>query len=54
MDKYGIPDCYDFLYPRDYTEETVGLFACLLRRSLGDINFSALLSKAKESKDPKE
>ena len=54
VDTYGVLDCHNFLYPHEYTEETIGLFACLLRRSVGDINFSILLDKAKESQDPRE
>ena len=36
-------DSYDFLVPNEYYEQTIGLQSFLLRKSVGDINFSDII-----------
>jgi hypothetical protein len=40
--------CYNFLSPNEYSEETFGLLAFLLRKSVGDINFSDLMDEVEK------
>ena len=47
-------DCSHTVSTHEYHEETIGLLACLTRKSVGDVNFSALFDEAKEFADPKE
>ena len=45
MTRVGLVDCYDFVSPNEYSENTFGLFAFLLRKGVGDINFSDILNE---------
>jgi hypothetical protein len=41
------------LSPHEYSDKTIGLLAFLLRKRVGDINFSDIFDKAEEYDDQK-
>ncbi|CAF3354737.1 unnamed protein product [Rotaria socialis] len=44
----GLFECYNFLSPNEYSEKTLGLLAFLLRKSVGEINFSDIIDEAEK------
>jgi hypothetical protein len=44
----GLLDCYDFIAKNEYAEETIGIQAFLMRKGVGDINFSDLIDESEK------
>ncbi|CAF4018359.1 unnamed protein product [Rotaria magnacalcarata] len=44
----GLFESYNFLAPNEYSEKTLGLLAFLLRKSIGEINFSDIIDDAEK------
>ncbi|CAF0805019.1 unnamed protein product [Rotaria sordida] len=41
----GLFECYNFLSPNEYSNKTLGLLAFLIRKSVGEINFSDIMDE---------
>ncbi|CAF1106330.1 unnamed protein product [Rotaria sp. Silwood1] len=44
----GLFECYNFLLPNEYSNKTLGLLAFLLRKSVGEINFSDIMNEVEK------
>jgi len=48
----GLYECYNFLTNNEYSDKTIGLFAFILRKSVGDINFSYIINEIEKRNQP--